>query len=173
MKKQIRNPARKRRAFTLVEVLICMALFAVGFASIAIILPSGVMMQKSVEGDINGGICGRNALEVMKGKGMHALTYQIITAPSALTSINRRGGATGDMERQRVAQRHHTMFTSSSPALAEYWNTNGDTRIYKEANPLPPSPPPRGGSPNCPSSNGLTWPTRRTTPTGAWAASMS
>lgn len=137
-KAKTRSPARKQRAFTLVEVLICMALFAVGFASIAIILPSGTMMQRSVEGDINGAICGRNALEVMKGKGMHALTYQIITAPSTLTSINRRGGATHpDMERQRVAKAHHTMFTSSSPALAEYWNTNGDALIYKEANASP------------------------------------
>lgn len=73
--------------FTLVEVLFTMAIFAVGFAAIAIMLPAGFILQREVQSDTDGFIVSNNAAEIVKAKGCHSATQLFL-----------RGGRCMDVE---------------------------------------------------------------------------
>jgi prepilin-type N-terminal cleavage/methylation domain-containing protein len=142
------NMPARAQGFTLIEILICVALFAVGFASIAIVLPAGILMQKSVEKDTEGAICARNALEVMKGKGMHTLTYELIMRGQGVESTTnlvnistlRGQSATADMEwgacnftggnGWMTISGAYSATDPTAPGLHGYWDTDGDQTIY-------------------------------------------
>lgn len=55
-----RNPFGVRAGFSLLEVLIAMAIFALGFVAVAAIFPAGVMLQKQTYRDVTGERAGRN-----------------------------------------------------------------------------------------------------------------
>ena len=72
--------ARPRAAgFSLIEVVFCMAIFAIGFLAVAIMLPSGVVMQKELQNRTDASIIGKNALEILKAKGIQNLSNEWVT----------------------------------------------------------------------------------------------
>lgn len=90
------------RAFTLIEIMACTGIFAVGFAAIAMMLPAGTAMQRDIESRGMGDIVGRNALAIVQGKGAHALTFDTIGSyiptPTALNGGYTGVASYGDME---------------------------------------------------------------------------
>lgn len=136
--------------FTLIEVLICMALFAVGFAAIAVILPAGTMMQRKIEDSAEVTVSGRNALEIMKAKGIHQLTYAWTGEMNNLDLVDvstikmERVPPTGspyfawDMETAAFScvggnvNGFGSINIASGQAAREYFNVDGDTVIWQQ-----------------------------------------
>ncbi len=81
-------PPRPRHptAFTLVEVLVCIGIFAIGFAAIAMMLPTGAVMQRGILAKATGDIVGKNALEIVKGKGVYALCWNYHAPSTSITT---------------------------------------------------------------------------------------
>lgn len=61
--------------FTFIEVVFCMAIFAVGFLAVAMMLPAGAVIQKELEARADATIIGNNSLQVLKAQGVQALTW--------------------------------------------------------------------------------------------------
>lgn len=93
---------RHTRAFTLIEIIACMGIFAIGFAAIAMMLPAGAIMQRDIESRGLGDITGRNSLEVMKGKGIQPLAYHLAGVYIGTTGLDSKildgGNANADVD---------------------------------------------------------------------------
>lgn len=133
----MRKHSPKTTAFTLIEILICMAIFAVGFAAVAALLPAGLVLEKQIKGNTDAAITGRNALEVMKGKGMHALTCELViqqgrgwTRESSGVSTVFTGAAATDME---SAAKSVGQGRSGFLSLGKFWDTDADNMIWSNA----------------------------------------
>jgi hypothetical protein len=68
-----------------------MGLFAVGFAAVASLLPAGILLEKQIMANTDAAITGRNSLEVMKGKGMNPLTYELLGRMICGTAVGPSG----------------------------------------------------------------------------------
>ena len=69
MKRQSRSrgiEAPKRRAFSLIEVLIAIFILAIGIISISALFPAGIAQQRRTVDDTIGPIVAENALTVLR-----------------------------------------------------------------------------------------------------------
>jgi prepilin-type N-terminal cleavage/methylation domain-containing protein len=75
--------SRLQRGYTLMEVLLAVGIFAIGFAMVATIFPAALLLQKKTVDAINGKQMARNAEAVVTGRGMTqtAVLNAFITDP--------------------------------------------------------------------------------------------
>lgn len=62
------NTSRNRTAFNLMEVLVAMAIFAIGFAMIAGVVPAGHLLNRRTEDDVLAIIASKNVVAVIEAK---------------------------------------------------------------------------------------------------------
>lgn len=79
-----------RPGFTLIEVLFALAVFVIGFAALATLLPSGALMQREAQATVESRICMLNSGEVLKARGICPLYEE------AAAGASRAGLASGD-----------------------------------------------------------------------------
>jgi type II secretory pathway pseudopilin PulG len=71
MRNRILHPGRRvKLAFTVLEVLIAMGIFAVGFAAVAAIFPTAILLQKQTVDDVLGQQVARNAQALLEARGL-------------------------------------------------------------------------------------------------------
>ncbi|MEX2216404.1 MAG: prepilin-type N-terminal cleavage/methylation domain-containing protein [Phycisphaeraceae bacterium] len=104
-----------RRGFSLVEVMIAMGVFAVGFVAVAAMFPAGVILQKQTISDVESQLVARNAAAMVRAR---KLTFRA-TAGTGIDLIPTSG--TGVLQ----------TFASISGSLGTRW-TIGD-RSYPTA----------------------------------------
>jgi prepilin-type N-terminal cleavage/methylation domain-containing protein len=96
------NPVRLPRSaagFSLVEVLIAMGIFAVGFVSVAAMFPAGAMLQRETVADVESQLVSRNAAAQVRS---HRLTFVndtwAVAAASKVDLCKTSGLPTGNLE---------------------------------------------------------------------------
>jgi len=80
----------RRSGYTLLEVLVALGIFVVGFTAAASIFPVAALLQKRTMSDVEGKIVARNAENMLRGRG---LTYDPVAGTGNLANYYTPGAS--------------------------------------------------------------------------------
>jgi len=127
MHNRILHPGRRvKLAFTVLEVLIAMGIFAVGFAAVAAIFPTAILLQKQTVDDVLGQQVARNAQALLEVKGISAAEISTAQGDAWLTdmrvhSINDLLGATGIPHNWPLSDRSYPSSITDLSLRKHFW----------------------------------------------------
>lgn len=151
--------------FTLIEVLIAMVIFAIGFAMVAGVVPAGHLLNRQAEDDVLAAVAGRNAMALIEAKKIYAPAFEhgymtgtitdgaynageAVPSPDAASDpANIRAAARCGIARAlegsfadfELAALPCPGWAASSPGFRFFADTNNDGAIWSGTPPLPPA----------------------------------
>lgn len=66
----------RRPGFTLIEVLLAMAIFAIGFVMVSGVVPAGLLLSRRTENDVMGILASRNVGAIIVAKKVHSVGFE-------------------------------------------------------------------------------------------------
>ncbi len=122
--------APARRGFSLMEVLVALGIFALGFAAVAALLPAGALLQRRTADDIQSRHVERNAQSIIE---QTQLTYDATIGDQGTElEFYYYGPDYGGEWPVNAARSELRPFNGASPhSLADFWSL--DTRSFRSA----------------------------------------